>query len=276
MGHPVGVRLPCQESFRKGRAVVGESLRDARLAKGPSGASRATLYNQLADILREKIYSHEWGVRSRIPSEHELMDLFGVARGTVRRALKMLVDEGLLVQQHGRGTFVAEPGLSHPGGTRPFSFAASLAERGQSFVTRVVEKVLVPAPASVAYELEVEPGSTVMYLRRVRSVEGVPVVCQESWSPVVECPGIFEADFTRESMFDVVQRCSGKRIKYAHVRYSARVAGNAHSELLDCDEQAPLLVLEQVIRLESGTPIEWSSTWLSPGQSVEGDVVQPD
>ena len=82
--------------------------------------------------------------------------------------------------------------------------------------------------------------------------------------------------FTRESMFDAVQRCSGRRIKYAHVRYSARVAGNEHSELLDCDEQAPLLVLEQVIRLESGTPIEWSSTWLSPGQSVEGDVVQPD
>ena len=37
-----------------------------------------------------------------------------------------------------------------------------------------------------------------------------------------------------------------------------------------------VICTEQVIRLESGTPIEWSSTWLSPGQSVEGDVVQPD
>lgn len=101
--------------------MVESSLGEARLVKGSAGSSRATLYNQLADILREKIYAHEWGVRSKIPSEHELMELFGVARGTVRRALKTLVDEGLLVQQHGRGTFVAEPGLSHPGGTRPFS-----------------------------------------------------------------------------------------------------------------------------------------------------------
>lgn len=256
--------------------MVGSSLGETRLAKGPAGSSRATLYNQLADILREKIYAHEWGVRSKIPSEHELMELFGVARGTVRRALKTLVDEGLLVQQHGRGTFVAEPGLSHPGGTRPFSFAASLAERGRAFVTRVLDKVLVDAPASVAYELEIDPGTTVMYLRRVRSVDGVPVVCQESWSPVSECPGIFDADFATESMFDAVQRCSGRRIKYAHVRYSAWVAGNEHSELLACDEQTPLLVLEQVIRLDDGTPIEWSSTWLGLGQSVEGDVVQPD
>ena len=70
----------------------------------------APLYLQLADILREKIYSREWPARSRIPSEYTLMNRFDIARGTVRKALKMLVDEGLLVQVRGSADFRSRAG----------------------------------------------------------------------------------------------------------------------------------------------------------------------
>jgi DNA-binding GntR family transcriptional regulator len=67
------------------------------------------LYTQLADILREMIASGELQPRSLLPSESSLQQEQGVARGTVRTAIGILRDEGLVVTISGRGTFVREP-----------------------------------------------------------------------------------------------------------------------------------------------------------------------
>ena len=64
------------------------------------------LYIQLADILREMINSGELEPRSPVPSESYLQQEQGVARGTVRQAMRVLRDEGLVVTIGGRGTFV--------------------------------------------------------------------------------------------------------------------------------------------------------------------------
>lgn len=249
-----------------------ESSSDSYLIARPS----APLYTQLADILREKIYSKEWAIKSKIPSEHELMDKFGVARGTVRRALKTLVDEGLLEQHHGKGTFVAEPGISHPAGVRPLSFAKSLKKQGKDFTTKVIDLRVVAAPVDVAEELEIETISPVMFLRRVRSVDGEPVMVQESWNNLTQCPGLDRIDYTKENLFDAVERCSGGKIKYSKMRYQARVAGKEHGELLACEDTAAVLLLEQTITLDTGIPIEWSNTWFKPGQSIIGMAMQAD
>jgi GntR family transcriptional regulator len=64
------------------------------------------LYTQLADILRERITSGEWQPRSPLPSESYLQQEQGISRGTVRAAIGILRDEGLVVTISGRGTFV--------------------------------------------------------------------------------------------------------------------------------------------------------------------------
>ena len=181
------------------QAVAGRS---AEQVAGKAGS--APVYSQLANLLREKIALHEWAPGSRIPYEHELMARFGISRGTVRRAISELVDEGFLVQVRGSGTFVSERALSHPAGERPLSFGESLREQGKDFVTHVLDKRVVPAPADVSEHLRIQPGSPVLYLLLVRTVEGKPVLCQEGWENLGECPGLEEADFSHETAFDAV------------------------------------------------------------------------
>ncbi len=65
------------------------------------------VYRQLAAILRDKITSGEWPKRSKIPPIPELADTYGVAPMTVRRAIDVLVEEGLVIRVPSRGTFVA-------------------------------------------------------------------------------------------------------------------------------------------------------------------------
>ena len=232
-------------------------------------------YIRLADNLREKIYSKEWSTHALIPSEHMLMDEYKLSRGTVRRAIKLLVDEGLLVQRHGKGTFVAEPGIMHPAGVRPLSFGESLHKQGKDFLTNVLEKEIKPAPEDIARELAIEPNSNVMFMRRVRTVDDEPVICQESWSNLAECPGLDKLDYTQVTLFIAVQRCSKRRILYSRMRYTARIAGREHGKFLGCEESAAVLLLEQSIFLEANPPIERSFTWLKPGQSIIGISSQP-
>ena len=252
-----------------GGAPQAVASRSTERSAGKAGS--APVYSQLAALLREKIGLHEWAPGSRIPSEHELMARFGISRGTVRRAISELVDEGFLVQVRGSGTFVSERALSHPAGERSLSFGESLREQGKDFVTHVLEKRVISAPADVAEHLRIQPGSPVLYLLRVRTVDGKPVICQEGWENLGECPGLEDADFSCETAFDAVERCSGRKITWSKVRYSASSAGE-RAEALGCGENDPVLVLRQTIGLADATVIEWGLTWLRAGQEVAGTL----
>jgi GntR family transcriptional regulator len=72
------------------------------------GSTPIPRYVQLADLFRQRVDKGEWGPGSTLPSIDELMEQFDVARVTVRQAVALLADEGLLSPQRGRGTFVTE------------------------------------------------------------------------------------------------------------------------------------------------------------------------
>ena len=58
-----------------------------------------------------------------------------------------------------------------------------------------------------------------MYMRRVRTVEDTPVICQESWTNLNECEGIEDIDFTKVSLFDAVEKTSKRKVKYSEMKY---------------------------------------------------------
>lgn len=236
--------------------------------------SKPALHLQVTSALREKIYKREWVPGQRIPSENTLVKSYGISRGTVRKALGALIEEGLLKSIHGSGTFVEDHAISHPAGERPISFAKSLNKQGKQFVTVVQDKHLLDATSEVANQLHIPVGSPVMFMRRIRLVHNEPIMCQEGFYPLRECPGIDKADFTVESAFDAVQTCAGRKVKASRMRYVARVAGDEHGAYLDVDATAPVLLLEQTILLDDGTPVEWSYTWLKAGQEIVGIATQ--
>lgn len=65
-------------------------------------------YRQVAAVLRERVESQTYPVGSQLPTEVLLIEEFGVARDTVRRAIALLAEDGLVVTSHGRGTFVSD------------------------------------------------------------------------------------------------------------------------------------------------------------------------
>ena len=78
------------------------------MAGGVDLSGDRAVYKQIADVLRSRMASGELGPGSRLPSEHELVEVYGVARGTVRQAIVQLRSEGLIDSVHGVGSFVRE------------------------------------------------------------------------------------------------------------------------------------------------------------------------
>lgn len=226
------------------------------------------LFAQVSDYVRERVYDRTWGVDEPIPSEYELCELLGVSRGTVKQGIRTLVDEGLLVAERGRGTFVAKPLMARPSQDRLLSFAESMEAADIAYETTVVSLQVVPATRECARMLEMDEGADHLFLTRVRSVASRPVMFIESHLNLTCCPGLEEADFTREGVFAAVERTSGRRVGDSEMSYVARVAGRTRGRALECDEHAPVLNITQLVRLEDGTPFEWGSVWLPANRCV--------
>jgi GntR family transcriptional regulator len=137
---------------------------------------------RLRDALREMIATAELGPGDRLPSEAALAARFGVARGSVREALKHLEQEGLVDVRHGAGRFISAIGAISV--NRPVTTFESVTEMlaGRGYVVRnvllsVVRGVSEPAEA---VELELEDGDEVVRLRRMRIHDSRVLVYSEN------------------------------------------------------------------------------------------------
>lgn len=232
------------------------------------------LYTQASNYMREKIYNREWTVDEQIPTEHALMSLLGMSRGTVKRAIKTLVDEGLLVQVRGKGTFVTRPNITHPSGNCLLSFAESLHSQGIEFETQVLGQEVIAADEFLAGKLQVPVNAPVLFLRRARTVDGEPIMYIENRVSLMAAPGLDSFDFERETLFASLERCAGKRIGYSQARYAAKIAGEKRGAILQVGEEAPVLHLEQQVFLSDNVPIEWGNVWLRANRYVVGTILQ--
>lgn len=158
-----------------------------RLVESEPGQSR---YAALAAAMRARIVSGEWPAGSAIPAEQTLAAEHGVALGTMRRALDLLAEQGLLERIHGRGTFVRQ-GLSGAPMLRFFRFGSTGNEAPKS---RILARQSLAAPAEVARALGCGPGEQALRLKRLRSVGGQPALHEEIWLPLPLFAPLAETD----------------------------------------------------------------------------------
>ena len=153
----------------------------------PAGLSR---YGALAADLRQRIVGGEWPPGTALPAEQRLAAERGVALGTLRQALAVLADEGLLERRHGRGTFV-RAALAGAPMLRFFRFGS---RDGEVPVSRIASRQVTRATAAVAAGLGLPAHAPVLRLRRVRSVGEMPRLLEELWLPLPLFDALVDSD----------------------------------------------------------------------------------
>ena len=234
---------------------------DDRLDAGLDPDSPSTLHSQLSTWLRERITTGAWPEHFRLPAEPELAAELGVSRGTLRRAVRTLVAEGLLVQTRGRGTFVATTVVEPPLAQRLTTLSEAFIDAGHPLTTTVIAQTVAEPPATVAALLEIDTDTPVLRLERVRHLDDTPVAHLVNYVRLDLAPGLEEVDFATHTLFDALEDVCGVPVTSARRRFDAVLAGDDNAALLDIPATDPLLHLEQLTTTDD-TPLELSDVWL--------------
>ncbi|MFZ3472200.1 GntR family transcriptional regulator [Streptomyces sp. 4.24] len=214
---------------------------------------RADQARQLADLLRHQILAggYPGGV---LPLEDALAADYGAGRNTVRQALDLLRGEQLVERRPGVGTVIVCAKYRH-GLDRLQGLAETLHEHGR--VTNEVRTVgPVRAPAPVASRLRLPEHSEVLYIERLRLLDGLPLSLDLTYVPLDIGAGLLGCDLENTDVFRLLESLTGQPLGHAEITLEA-VNADAHSAaVLQAPRGAALLMLERLTHLGDGRPVD--------------------
>jgi GntR family transcriptional regulator len=214
-------------------------------------------YVQVKKALQEYIENSDRQPGDQLPGEPELCRLFDVSRTVIRQALREMQYEGLIVKRKGKGTFVAEPKIVEHLFQKLTGFYQDMVERGFTPVTKVLKQEVVPASPKVAGYLGLDPGESVIQIHRLRSVEGVSIILDNTYLPYALCPKVLHTDLSSQSLYAFLEKEYSFVIARGRRTLEAVAANEYEASLLEVDVGAPLILLDSVSYLDSGMPIEY-------------------
>ncbi len=165
-------------------------------------------YAELAADLRGRILRGQWQPGEALMAESELARSYGVALGTMRQAIALLVDQGLLERRHGKGTFV-KAGLGGASMLRFFRFRNADASQPPS--SRILSCRKVHASPAAATAFGVPAGSPVLALERLRSLDGRPRLLEsiELPLPLFDAMAATDTSTWGDLLYPFYQQCCG-------------------------------------------------------------------
>jgi GntR family histidine utilization transcriptional repressor len=156
------------------------------------------LYEKVKRHILERIQSGEWVSGARVPSENELVQLLGVSRMTVNRALRELSSQGLLARVQGVGTFVA-PAHAKSELLEVHDIGDDVVARGHEHHVKVIAQQAVRANPDTALMFDLRPGAKVFHSLLVHFEDELPIQQEERFVRPSFAPAYLEQDFTRQT-----------------------------------------------------------------------------
>lgn len=215
---------------------------DAAPSQPEPGQSR---YGWLAASLRARITQGEWVPGTALPAEAALAKEHGVALGTLRQALAVLVAQGLVERRHGHGNFV-RAGLGGASMLRFFRFSQGdgLTATPQS---RILRRAVQLASLEAADALHLPAGASVLQLQRLRSLGGQPRLLEDITLPLPMFDALAHSDTTAwdDLLYPMVQRVCGVTIHRAEDNLSFSLLDAMQAGLLQLDAAHPCVTVQR-------------------------------
>lgn len=206
---------------------------------------RKIRYQEIADEMRARALAAAAG--SVLPSESELSEEFGASRVTIRRALDIVREQGLIAARQGFGWYVAgEPVRQSL--TRLGTIEAQLADSGMSNERRVIEFAFVEPPDRVR---EILGTGSVLRVKRINLADGEPFAVVTVWCPESLGRGLSRQQVELQPFYELLD----VTLRGATQTIGADGASEQDAKLLRVPVGAPLLKCQRVTRSVDGTPV---------------------
>lgn len=211
------------------------------------GVAPVPKYYWLKRTFISKIENEEWIDSQPIPSERELVALYGVSRITVRKAIDELVLEGYLYRIQGKGTYIKGDVISQD----LFSITSitrDILQMGMTPSRKVLRLEVVDAYPKRMKELELSTTDKLVVIDRVYYADGESMNRTEVYLPAKYFPGLEKKDLGSRSLYEVLETEYGVRVTTAVRTIEAILAEGEVAATLGIKEGVPILLFRGVTK----------------------------
>lgn len=211
-------------------------------------------YITIHDQIKEEIDQGIWKIGQRLPSERDLADTFQVSRMTLRQAITLLVEEGVLTRKVGSGTYVASTRVQEKmRGTTSFSEIIQL--QGKMPSSKLLSYIRTQPNEQECKRLNLTPRDTIVRMERVRYADDVPVVYEVASIPANLIENVRKKEVTNHFFKTLTE--NGYEIGKSQQTIYARLANEKVAKHLQITKNEAILALRQVSYLTDGRPFEY-------------------
>jgi GntR family transcriptional regulator len=218
---------------------------------------RLARYLQISDDIHRRILSGEWKPGDNISAEMTLAAEYGVALGTIRKALQELRNKDIVECQHGVGTFVRRASLNNS----LFRFFRFSDDSGKRTIPegRVLGLQTAQASLEQASKLGLSTKDKVIWISRLRLIMRKPVLIEDIWLPLNEFSALLEispADFPA-LLYPLYEQKCGLAVVSASEELMVEKANMEYANILGIEPNDPVILIERLAMDVTGRPIEW-------------------
>ncbi len=225
------------------------------------------LYIEIRNFMMSQIMNGHIKLGEKIPTERELMELFGTSRMTVRHAIDKMVDDGVLTRVVGRGTFVSSEKIN-VGLNILKGFSEEIEESGHVPGARLISKTKTTADESLAKMLHIDTGAPVLKVIRLRYVDNLEMALTVSFFPALRALDLEAVNFGAVSIYKELLDVLGLVVDKADETISAVSANGEQAKLLRVNKGAALLFLSRLSMTSRSVPIEFMEGVFRPDRYV--------
>ncbi|WP_077328912.1 GntR family transcriptional regulator [Virgibacillus siamensis] len=216
------------------------------------------LYLQIKEILVKRIQEGVWGEHSLIPTERELMKEFDVSRTTIRQAISILVQTGLLEKTQGRGTVVKSQKLVGQLGSLK-GFAEEVVEKGQCPKSKLLRVVFNHQLFTEKAMLDIKEDASVLLIERIRFADEIPIAFERTCWPDKIGKILMQYDLDEAHYYEILEEHNIYLTKASEKIYAIN-ATQFEGDLLGIRPGEAMLEMHRLSIGMDGLPIEYTKT----------------
>jgi len=227
-----------------------------------SHTSNPTLYKKLYDDILQNIKAKKFIDTNRLPSENELSKEYGINRHTVRHALGLLKEDGYIYTKKGVGNFVSTIEIPYSI-TGKSSYSSKILDLGYTPKTQLLSANIIEADKSIAENLNLPIGFSVIELKLLRFANGLPIQISYSYFDSFSYREILKnLEHKPFSLYGILKHCyPDLKITKVATNFSSLLSSSEHRKLLGISKNSPILVAKTISKDQNGFLVEYGVSY---------------